>query len=47
MESDLPTHVDTAYDRDAALDYLSSAQDPYDIVIADLWMPDSCFINPY
>jgi DNA-binding NtrC family response regulator len=41
MESDLPTHVDTAYDRDAALDYLSSAQDPYDIVIADLWMPDS------
>ncbi len=41
METDLPTHVDTAYDRDAALAYLSDAEVPYDIVIADLWMPDA------
>lgn len=41
METDLPTHVDTAYDRDTALAFLSDAETPYDIVIADLWMPDA------
>ena len=40
METDLPTHVDIAYDRDAALAFLADAELPYDIVIADLWMPD-------
>jgi len=40
METDLPTEVDTAYDRDAALAFLAEAEQPYDVVIADLWMPD-------
>ncbi len=40
METDLPTEADTAYDRDAALAFLADDSAPYDVVIADLWMPD-------
>ena len=40
MESDLSVKVDAAYDRDETLDRIKYAKKPYDIVIADLWMPD-------
>ena len=38
MESDISVEVDAAYDRDETLHKIRS--EPYDIVIADLWMPD-------
>jgi len=41
IESDLPLSIVFAYDRDDALAKIRHAETPFDIVIADLWMPDA------
>jgi DNA-binding NtrC family response regulator len=41
MEVGLSVSLQTAHDRDSALERLRSSGDPFDIVIADLWMPDA------
>ncbi|MBM3214602.1 sigma-54-dependent Fis family transcriptional regulator [Candidatus Poribacteria bacterium] len=45
METDLDVNVEIAYDRDSALAKLRDASTPFDVVIADLWMPDSANVR--